>query len=113
MLVSERLFGSQMKLGGYLDTLSWSQAELSRRAKVSVGSISRALAGDRVSRRVADAIVQALSKGLGRRLTLDDVDIQIVGFKRRKRNQAASSGQSEKQVERSKKSGTSGGEMKS
>jgi len=92
--------------------LLWSQAELSRRAKVSVQSVSRILAGEKVSRRVASQIIQALSVGIGRRLTADDVDIDVVGYKRRRRSAAAVEG-SEKSVAKSKKAGTSGGEMKS
>ena len=82
-----------MRLGGYLDILSWSQAELSRRSRVSAQSISRALSGEKVSRRVGSAIVQSVSEGLGRKLTLNDIEgLQVVAIRRRKRSapQAAS-----------------------
>jgi transcriptional regulator with XRE-family HTH domain len=75
-----------MRLNGYLDTLCWSQAELSRRARVSSQSISRALSGEKVSRRVASAIVQAISEEVGRKLTLNDVEgLQVVTLRRRRK----------------------------
>lgn len=57
-----------MRLGKWLDKYAWSQAELARRAGISVSSVSRALDGKPISRRNAEAIVGALSaheKALG------------------------------------------------
>lgn len=74
-----------MKLAEYLDMLSWSQADLAREAKVSSQSVSRALSGRRISRRVAFNVVAALSKAIGRKLMLPEVEgLQVVPLKRRK-----------------------------
>jgi hypothetical protein len=75
-----------------MDTLCWSQAELSRRSRVSTQSISRALAGEKVSRRVGRAIVQAIGDGVGRKLTLNDVEgLQVVTLRRRRKASKAAS----------------------
>jgi transcriptional regulator with XRE-family HTH domain len=76
-----------MRLADHLDTLCWSQRDLARNAKVSAQSVSRALSGERVSRRIALAILQAVSVGYGRKMTIDDiVDLKIVTLKRRRKS---------------------------
>ena len=52
----------QMTLAEYLDKFSWSQAELSRQAGVSVHCVQRALAGEKIARRNAEKIVVALDR---------------------------------------------------
>ncbi len=48
--------------------------ELSRRARVDMKTIRRALDGERVQKLKAFAIVDAISEALGRPLKLEDID---------------------------------------
>ena len=74
-----------MRLAEYLDKLSWSQADLAREAGVSVSSVARALKGDPVARRNANAIVKALGNGTHKQVTLAEVKgLHITELKRKK-----------------------------
>ena len=50
------------RLAEFLNENAWSQADLAREAGISTGSISRALKGDIITRRSANAIVSALDR---------------------------------------------------
>jgi transcriptional regulator with XRE-family HTH domain len=79
-----------MRLVEYLNQLCWSQADLARKAGVSSNSVQRALDGQRLSRRVAAAIVTALGAGTGKALQVKDVsDLRIVTVRRRKTGERA------------------------
>lgn len=52
----------QMNLAQYLDKFSWSQVDLAREAGISVHCVRRALAGERIARRNAQKIVEALDR---------------------------------------------------
>lgn len=80
-----------MKLSDYLDSYSWSQADLADKAQISSGSVSRALAGEPIVRRNASKIVKALDRehrdqgGVGH-ITLRDIKgLRITKLKRKKR----------------------------
>jgi predicted DNA-binding protein (UPF0251 family) len=76
-----------MRLSDYLDRLCWSQADAARKAEVSTQSISRALAGAKVSRKTANALVEAIGAGMGRKLLLSDIEgLNVVTLRRRKRS---------------------------
>lgn len=49
-----------MRLTDYLDRYSWSQSDLAREAGISVQSVKRALDGESITRRNANAIVTAI-----------------------------------------------------
>jgi Bacterial regulatory proteins, lacI family len=50
-----------MTLADYLDMFSWGQADLARAADVSAHTVSRALKGEKIARRNAQKIAEALS----------------------------------------------------
>lgn len=52
----------QLTLEQYLDRFAWSQAELCRQAGVSEGVVRRALNGEKIARRNAEKIVEALDR---------------------------------------------------
>lgn len=52
----------QLTLEQYLDRFAWSQAELCRQAGVSEGVVRRALNGEKIARRNAEKIVDALDR---------------------------------------------------
>ena len=51
-----------MRLSDYLDRFAWSQAELARQAGVSPQCVARALAGQTIKRRNAEAIIAAIQR---------------------------------------------------
>ncbi len=51
-----------MRLGEYLDRFAWSQVQLAREAGVSVQCVARALKGETITRRNAEAIIAALQR---------------------------------------------------
>jgi len=79
-----------MRLSEYLDKYAWSQAELARRAGISTQSVARALSGQAISRRNAEAIVAVINqheKVLGSKtaVTLADVrGLHITKLQRKK-----------------------------
>ncbi len=76
-----------MKLSDWLEQLCWSKVELAKQAGISVQSASRACDGIRLERDTAGKIIHAISKAIGKKLTLDDVEgLNIVGIKRRKKS---------------------------
>ena len=78
-----------MRLAEYLDKLSWSQADLAREANISVSSVARALKGQPVSRRNANAMITALGKGTHHQVTLSEVKGLHIAELRRKKSRAA------------------------
>ncbi len=84
-----------MKLSDYLDRFSWSQAELSRQASISIQSVARALKGETITRRNADAIIDALQRkhkelGLKGAITRASVkDLRITPLRRKSRQPRA------------------------
>lgn len=74
-----------MRLADYLDDLSWSQKDLARQARISPTSVSRALRGEKVSRRVANSMVAAISRELKQTIRLPQVEgLRVAGLRRRK-----------------------------
>ena len=51
-----------MMLADYLNMFSWGQADLAREAEVSTHTVSRALNGEKIARRNAQKIVEALDR---------------------------------------------------
>lgn len=75
-----------MKLADYLDIFSWSQKDLAKHAHVSPASVSRALHGDKVSRRIANAMAATISKELGQTVRVPDLDgLAVMSLRRRKK----------------------------
>ncbi len=77
-----------MRLSEYLDKYAWSQAELARRAGISTQSVARALSGEAISRRNAEAIAGAISareKTLGAKNNITASDIHGLHITRLKR----------------------------
>ena len=80
-----------MRLSEYLNRFSWSQADLAREADISVSSVARALSGQAISRRNANAIIEALDKqhrtlGATGHITLSSVrGLHITELKRKRR----------------------------
>ena len=54
--------------------LGWSQAELARRAKVSSRTVHRMEDGEAVQDYNAGAVARALSEGLGKTITIRDLE---------------------------------------
>lgn len=50
-----------MTLADYLDMFSWGQADLARAADISPHTVSRALTGEKIARRNAQKIAEALT----------------------------------------------------
>lgn len=63
-----------MRLVDYLNKLNWTQTRLGDEADISTSTIKRALDGKVVNRDSANAICIALSRGLKREITIDDVN---------------------------------------
>lgn len=62
-----------MTLEEYRNELGWSQAELARNAGISNPSVSKAERGEAINGRTANLICRALSRALGRQVTIRDV----------------------------------------
>jgi hypothetical protein len=88
-----------MRLADYLNGFSWSQADLARAADISVASVARALNGDAISRRNAQAIITALDKklqaqGAKGHVTLGSVrGLHVTDLKRRRRRGNSAQGE--------------------
>ncbi len=79
-----------MRLGEYLDQLSWSQTDLARVAKVSVSSVRRGLSGEKLSRRTAARIISAISKAMNKPILLADVEgLRLAPYRNNKRRPGA------------------------
>lgn len=63
-----------MTIEDYRIQLGWSQAELARKADIDINTLKRAINGEQVFKHTAGAIAAALSRGLGQRLTYQDLD---------------------------------------
>ena len=63
-----------MRILDYPDTLAWSQADLAREADISTSTVRRVMKEETISRRNAQAICTALSRGLKRPIALSDVN---------------------------------------
>jgi DNA-binding XRE family transcriptional regulator len=82
-----------MRLSDYLDRFAWSQAELARQAGVSPQCVARALRGEKITRRNAEAIIAALQRkykaaGLRGAITLASVKGLHISDLRRKKKRA-------------------------
>lgn len=80
-----------MRLSDYLDRFSWSQAQLARAAGVSPQSVARALKGETITRRNAEAIIEALQRkfkaqGLKGAVTMASIKGLHISNLRRKRS---------------------------
>jgi DNA-binding XRE family transcriptional regulator len=64
----------RMKLEGYRELLSWSQAELARQSGLNPATIGKAESGEAVSSASARAICRALSKALQRQILARDIE---------------------------------------
>ncbi len=67
-----------MTIEDYRRELGWSQAELSRQAKLNSNTVRKAENGEEVSSQTALALVSAFSNALGRKLLVRDIDGLIV-----------------------------------
>lgn len=82
-----------MRLSDYLDRFSWSQAQLAREAGVSPQCVARALRGETITRRNAEAIIAAIQRkyreqGLKGAITTASVKgLHISELRRTKRQQ--------------------------
>ena len=63
-----------MTIEKYRVSLGWSAAELARRAKLSAKTLSRIENGEPAYAHTLGAIARALSEGLGRTITIDDLE---------------------------------------
>jgi len=63
-----------MRLGDYLDTLAWSQTDLAREADISISTVRRVLNESTISRKNAQAICMALTRGLNRHINPSDIN---------------------------------------
>ncbi len=63
-----------MTIEDYRIELGWSMAELARRAGIDVSTLRRAIEGQQIYKHTAGAIASALSQGLGRKITYQDLD---------------------------------------
>lgn len=63
-----------MTLEEYRVELGWSKAELARRADISPKTVGEAIAGKRIYKATAGKIANALSDGLGRKITYKDIE---------------------------------------
>lgn len=63
-----------MTIEEYRISLGWSAAELSRRAGIATKTISRIERGEPTFAHTVGAIARALSEGLGRTITIHDLD---------------------------------------
>jgi hypothetical protein len=63
-----------MRLVEYLNTLSWTKADLARESKVSSSTVTRVFRKEAISRQKAKQICEALTKALKRRIMVSDID---------------------------------------
>ena len=63
-----------MTIEQYRISLAWSAAELARRARLSPKTVSRIENGEAAYSHTIAAIARALSEGLGRTITIYDLD---------------------------------------
>ena len=66
--------GSIMTIEDYRISLGWSAAELSRRSRVSTKTLSRIEKGEPTFPHTVGAIARALSEGLGKTITIHDIE---------------------------------------
>lgn len=84
-----------LKLADFLNMFSWGQVDLAREAGVSPHCVSRALKGERIARRNALKIVEALDRkfqaqGAKGHITMGSIKgLQIAELQRKKRPQSA------------------------
>ncbi len=67
-----------MTIEEYRTELGWSQAELSRQAKLNPNTVRKAENGEEVSSQTALALTSAFSNALGRKILVRDIDGLIV-----------------------------------
>jgi len=63
-----------MTIEEYRKELGWSQAELSRQAKLNPNTVRKAENGEEVSSQTALALTSAFSNALGRKILVRDID---------------------------------------
>jgi transcriptional regulator with XRE-family HTH domain len=63
-----------MTIEDYRVQLGWSLAALARKADIDVGTLKRAINGQQVYKHTAGAIANALSQGLGHKITYQDLE---------------------------------------
>lgn len=63
-----------MTIEEYRVQLGWSLAEFARKADIDVGTLKRAINGQSIYKHTAGAIANALSQGLGYKITYQDLD---------------------------------------
>lgn len=63
-----------MTIEDYRVQLGWSLASLARKADIDVGTLKRAINGTPVFKHTAGAIANALSQGLGQKITYHDLE---------------------------------------
>lgn len=63
-----------MTIEDYRVQLGWSLAALARKADIDVGTLKRAIKGEQIFKHTAGAIANALSQGLGRTITYQDLE---------------------------------------
>jgi len=63
-----------MTLTDYRNELGWSQAELARHAGISNPTAGKAERGEPINGKTANLICRAISKALGRQVTIRDIE---------------------------------------
>ena len=67
-----------MTLQEYRFALVWNQRELARRARLAYNTVVRVERGEPVREQVVAAIAKALSEGLGRTVTIQDIEGVVI-----------------------------------
>jgi transcriptional regulator with XRE-family HTH domain len=63
-----------MNLEAYRVSLGWSKAKLAKEAGISVGTVIDAERGKSIYKATAGKIAKALTKGLGKEITYNDIE---------------------------------------
>lgn len=63
-----------MTIEQYRVRLGWSKAKLAREAGIDAGTLSDAIAGKKIYKATAAKIVNAITKGLGQEVSIEDLE---------------------------------------
>ena len=63
-----------MTIDDYRVELGWTKTRLAHEAGIDIGTLSDAIAGKRIYKATAGKITNAISKGLGRKITYKDIE---------------------------------------
>lgn len=79
-----------MRIGDYLKHLQWSQTDLAKHAGISVGTVKRAMSGETISARSAQAITSALDDAMSKTSQVRPGDIKGMHVSRATRKKVRS-----------------------